>query len=150
MESVLMSKATTKYWEDTPLEQLTPAQWESLCDGCGLCCLHKLQDEDTDEIVYTRVVCRFSDLETGQCGDYENRSVNVPTCVPLTLERIAEFDWLPESCAYRLRYFNQPLPDWHPLNVGDHTQVKYHGLQSINVVIETADIDAEDYLMDKP
>lgn len=143
-----MSK--NKYWQDRPLQELSLAEWESLCDGCGLCCLHKLQDEDTEEIVYTRILCRYSDLDSGQCGDYENRSVNVPGCVPLTLERIAQFDWLPETCAYRLRYFNQPLPDWHPLNVGDHSQVKFHGLQSIDIVVESPDLDEEDFVIEKP
>jgi uncharacterized protein len=145
-----MNKVTEKYWQDTPLAQLNQAQWESLCDGCGLCCLHKLQDEDTDEVVYTRVVCRYSDLKTGQCGDYANRSTNVPTCVPLTLERVAQFDWLPETCGYRRRYFGKPLPDWHPLNVGDYHQVKYHGLQSINLVVESPELDEQDYLIEKP
>jgi uncharacterized cysteine cluster protein YcgN (CxxCxxCC family) len=139
-----------KYWQTLALDQLSQAEWESLCDGCGLCCLHKLQDEDTDEIVYTRIVCRYSDIQTGSCGDYAHRSINVPSCVPLTLERVAEFDWLPDSCAYRLRYFNLPLPDWHPLNIGDDSQVKYHGLQSINVVVESLGLDEEDYLIDKP
>ena len=140
----------SNYWENTPLEQLTPEQWETLCDGCGLCCLHKLQDEETDEIHYTRVLCRYSNPKTGECEDYSNRSVNVPNCVPLTLERVAEFDWLPDSCGYRRRYLGLPLADWHPLVVGHRNQVRFHGLQSIRVVVESAQIDEQDYLIPKP
>ncbi|MDX1796118.1 MAG: YcgN family cysteine cluster protein, partial [Hydrogenovibrio sp.] len=113
-----MQQTQDRYWETKSLEEMTQQEWESLCDGCGLCCLTKLQDEETEEIVYTRVVCPYSDPKTAQCSDYANRSVNVPTCVQLTLERVAEFDWLPDTCAYRMLYRGQKLADWHPLNSG--------------------------------
>lgn len=141
-----------KFWEELPLSELNQEQWEALCDGCGLCCLVKLQDEDTDEIVYTRVVCQYSHPETGACTEYHQRSVKVPSCVPLTLDNISQFDWLPESCAYRLRWRGQPLPEWHPLNTGRADSVKKAGvgLQAIPVVVETPELDPEDYVMDKP
>ena len=141
-----------RYWDEKSLDELTQAQWESLCDGCGLCCLVKLQDEDTDELVYTCVVCRYSDTQTGACTDYANRSVNVPTCVPLTRERVAEFDWLPDSCAYRMRHNGQKLADWHPLNTGRRESVKEAGvgIAAIPVVVDYAEIDYEDYVIDKP
>ena len=134
---------------------MSQAEWEAVCDGCGLCCLHKLQDEETDEIVYTRIVCRFSDIETGQCTDYANRSINVPTCVQLTRERVAEFDWLPDSCAYRILHRGEALPPWHPLESGDKDSLKkaHIGLTSIPVVLDSPDIkdeDYDDYLIDKP
>ena len=141
-----------RYWDELPLEALTNEQWESLCDGCGLCCLIKLQDDETDEIVYTNVVCRYSDTKTGACSDYENRSTNVPTCVPLTRERVAEFDWLPDSCAYRRRHNGLPLQEWHPLNTGDKKSVKNAGvgIAAIPVVVDSPSIDHEDFLMEKP
>ncbi len=140
------------YWKTKTLAEMDKAEWESICDGCGLCCLTKLQDEDTDEIVYTRIVCKYSDLATGQCSDYANRSVNVPTCVPLTRERVAEFDWLPETCGYRILNRGDQLADWHPLNSGKPASVSQAGvgLLAIPVVVDTGDLDYEDFLIDKP
>jgi uncharacterized cysteine cluster protein YcgN (CxxCxxCC family) len=150
-----MMKDTTAeqpFWKTKTLEQMSQQEWESLCDGCGLCCLTKLQDEDTNEIHYTRVVCPYSDLQTGQCSDYTNRSVNVPTCVQLTLERVAEFDWLPDTCAYRMIHRGQDLADWHPLVSGDSNSLKKAGvgLSAIEVVVDSPHLDHEDYLIDKP
>ncbi|MBD3754364.1 MAG: YcgN family cysteine cluster protein [Gammaproteobacteria bacterium] len=140
------------FWEVKTLEEMTQQEWESLCDGCGLCCLNKLQDEETDEIVYTRIICAYSDIETGRCSDYANRSMNVPSCVQLTKERVAEFDWLPDSCAYRLIYRRQPLPDWHPLVSGQADSVKQakQGIHAIRVVVDNGRLDYEDFLIDNP
>ncbi len=144
------------FWEQKTLDEMTQAEWESICDGCGLCCLTKLQDEDTEEIVYTRIVCDYSDLKTGRCGDYANRSTNVPTCVQLTKERVAEFDWLPDTCAYRMLYRGQPLADWHPLVSGTPKSLKKAGvgLSAIDVVVsnqlEGADLEYENFVIDKP
>lgn len=145
-----MSKAQSPFWETKNLDEMTQKEWESLCDGCGLCCLTKLQDEQTDEIVYTRVVCPYSDIETGACTDYANRSVNVPTCVQLTKERVAEFDWLPDTCAYRMIYRGQGLADWHPLVSGKADSLKqaYIGLSAIEVVVDTKDLNYDDYIID--
>ncbi|NCN44673.1 MAG: YcgN family cysteine cluster protein [Piscirickettsiaceae bacterium CG_4_9_14_3_um_filter_43_564] len=144
------NKNKRPFWETKSLAEMTPNEWERLCDGCGLCCLTKLQDEETDEIVYTRVVCRYSDLSTAACSDYENRSVNVPSCVALTLERVAEFDWLPETCAYRVLYRGDPLPEWHPLISGQSTSVQAAniGLLAIPVVLDQDGLDYEDYVID--
>lgn len=144
------SSSKMPFWETKTLAEMTANEWELLCDGCGLCCLTKLQDEDTDEILYTRVVCRYSDLKTAACSDYENRSVNVPTCVELTLERVAEFDWLPETCAYRVLYRGDPLPEWHPLISGKSTSVQAAniGLLAIPVVVDQEDLDYEEYVID--
>lgn len=138
---------TVLYWQDVPLRYLNHEQWESLCDGCGLCCLIKLVDEDTGELIHTRVACQLMDLKTGLCSNYSQRRKYVPECIQLDLSKIPEFDWLPETCAYRLRYFGMPLPDWHPLNAGDREQVKYHGLQSIPVVLSAPGIDPEDFVI---
>lgn len=147
-----MPNQSAPFWETKTLEEMTQAEWESLCDGCGLCCLNKLQDEETNEIVYTSVVCRYSDLNTGQCSDYANRSINVPTCVQLTKERVAEFDWLPDSCAYRMIYRGQGLAAWHPLVAGETGAMKKAGigLSAIPVVIEQPGLDFEDYIIEHP
>lgn len=147
-----MSTDSKPFWETKTLDEMTQKEWESLCDGCGLCCLTKLQDDETDEIVYTRVVCPYSDIETGACKDYKNRSINVPTCVQLTNEKVAEFDWLPDTCAYRMIYRGQGLADWHPLVSGTRYSLhKAHiGLSSIAVVIDRPGIDYEELMIDKP
>lgn len=139
-----------KFWENKTLDEMSDAEWEAVCDGCGLCCLTKLQDDETDEIVYTSVVCPYSDPATAQCTDYANRSINVPACVQLTRERVAEFDWLPDTCAYRILHRGQVLPDWHPLVSGDAGSVAKAGvgLSAIPVVVDTGDLDYEDYLID--
>lgn len=140
------------FWETKTLAEMTTDEWESVCDGCGLCCLTKLQDDETDEIVYTRVVCKYSDLKTGACSDYQNRSKNVPTCVNLTLDRVAEFDWLPDTCGYRVLYRGDPLPEWHPLVSGKRESVTeaHIGLLAIPVVVDQPGLEYEDYLMKKP
>ncbi len=107
------------FWETKTLEQMSPEEWESLCDGCGLCCLVKLEDEDSGEVCTTSVSCQQLDIETCRCNDYENRIEKVPMCVQLNLENIPSMHWLPESCAYRLLYNGKPLPEWHPLISGD-------------------------------
>ncbi len=114
--------------------------------------LTKLQDDEIDEIVYTRIVCEYTNEETEQCSDYENRSKNVPTCVPLTRKRVADFDWLPDSCGYRVLDRGDKLAKWHPLNSGLNDSVKLAGvgLLAIPLVINHPNLDYEDYIMDKP
>jgi len=106
------------FWRSKSLEAMTPEEWESLCDGCALCCLHKVEDEDTLEVFYTTAVCHLLDLDNCRCTEYENRCTLVPACVKLRPEDVAEFHWLPKSCAYRLVYEGKDLPDWHPLISG--------------------------------
>lgn len=115
------------FWRTKRLDEMTTAEWESLCDGCGRCCLHKLRDEDTDELAFTNVSCRLLNLETGRCGDYSNRTRQVTDCTTLTPELLKKIDWLPPSCAYRLVANNQDLPAWHPLITGDPTSTHRAG-----------------------
>jgi hypothetical protein len=103
-----------RFWEE-PLEELDRAQWEALCDGCGKCCLHKVEDEDTGHIYPTNIACKLLDLETTQCRDYRHRRAYVPDCLRLSRDRIEEYVWLPETCAYVLRHAGKPLPEWHYL-----------------------------------
>ncbi len=102
-------------------------EWESLCDGCGKCCLLKLEDEETGEIAYTRLHCKLLDAETCRCSDYENRKAKVPDCVKLTPDRIEAVKWMPRSCAYRLISEGRDLPDWHHLVCGDRMRIHEEG-----------------------
>ncbi|MBF0238782.1 MAG: YcgN family cysteine cluster protein [SAR324 cluster bacterium] len=114
------------FWETKSMRDMTPTEWEQLCDGCAICCLHKLEDEDTGEICYTRVACRLLDLNTCQCQDYPNRSKKVPGCVMLSPDCLPA--WIPDTCAYRLLASEQPLPWWHPLVSGDRQTVRQAGI----------------------
>ena len=117
-----MTRLRDKFWE-RPLADLNPAEWEALCDGCGRCCLHKMEDEDTGEIVDTNVACRLLDTGTARCRDYANRKTFVPDCLRLTLKIVNDVPWLPESCAYRLLAEGEPLRSWHPLLSGNRETV---------------------------
>lgn len=112
------------FWKNYPLAQLNRAEWEALCDGCGLCCLVKLEDQESHKVVYTKVACQLLDCTTGQCSQYDKRHQYVPDCIELNMESIQQFDWLPSSCAYKRRSKNQLLPAWHYLNTGSRNSVK--------------------------
>jgi len=115
------------FWKTKRLHEMTAAEWESLCDGCGRCCLHKLRDEATNELSYTNVACRLLDLDSCQCSDYARRKRRVPDCVSLTPDGLKEIDWLPPSCAYRLLQEGKDLFWWHPLVSGDPATVHEAG-----------------------
>lgn len=133
-----------RFWELVPLEQMTGEEWEALCDGCGKCCLHKLQDEDTDTVYYTRVACRLLDPRSCRCRDYVNRRRQVVDCVVLQASRVAEFDWLPSSCAYRLLALGQPLAQWHHLLSGDRNSVHSAGMSVRGATISSQYVHSED------
>ena len=107
-----------------PLSELNENEWEALCDNCGRCCLVKLEDDETDEVFYTNMVCRLYDIEQGQCGDYENRKEKVPECVVIKEFGDEIYSQLPETCAYRLRYNHLELPAWHPLLTGSNEKME--------------------------
>ena len=114
-----MADADPPFWKTTPLGQMTRKQWESLCDGCGRCCLEKLRDADSNELFFTNVACKQLDLRNCRCKDYQNRKNIVPDCVQLTPRNVRRLDWLPETCAYRLVADGDDLHWWHPLVSGD-------------------------------
>ena len=111
----VLSKTEDRFWEYKSLAELSADEWESICDGCGLCCLIKLEDEETDEVFQTSVSCQLLNTESCQCRDYAHRFEKVSECVQVSLEKTEQFEWMPVSCAYRLLYENKPLFDWHPL-----------------------------------
>ena len=117
-----------RFWEDRPLAALDRAQWEALCDGCGLCCLHKLEDAETGELYPTNVACRLLDRHAGRCADYRHRHAFVRECIRLTPKKLAQIDWLPETCAYVRRAAGEALPEWHYLVCGDREAVHRAGV----------------------
>jgi uncharacterized cysteine cluster protein YcgN (CxxCxxCC family) len=122
-----MADAKT-FWRSKTLEEMSVAEWESLCDGCARCCLNKLEDEDTAEIVHTDIGCTLLDAGSCRCKDYENRAARVPDCVTLTPAAVRALNWLPPSCAYRLVAEGKDLFDWHPLKSGRADSVHEAGV----------------------
>ncbi|MBV1868650.1 MAG: YcgN family cysteine cluster protein [Marinosulfonomonas sp.] len=134
------------FWERVKLKNLNQKEWEALCDGCGRCCLNKLEDPDTGEVALTRVACRLLDDKTCQCGQYEIRKQIVPVCIVLTTETIADHAyWLPKTCAYRLLWEGKPLYDWHPLISGDAQTVHDAGISVQGWTIPEFEVDEDDW-----
>ncbi|MGF1660662.1 MAG: YcgN family cysteine cluster protein [Rubrimonas sp.] len=134
------------YWRRKPLDQLSRAEWEALCDGCGKCCLIKLEDPDDGRLAYTRIACRLFDPETCRCGQYDHRATLVPTCVRLTPDSLrAVAEWMPRSCAYRLVLEGRDLPDWHPLRSGDPDSVHAAGKSVRGWTVPEYEVDEEDF-----
>ena len=127
-----------------PLAELNREQWEALCDGCARCCQIKLEDEESGERYLTSVVCSLLDQQTGRCCDYPNRSQRMPDCVVLDPDNAGQLDWMPPTCAYRLRAQDQPLAEWHPLVSGDQQSVHDAGISVIGKVISEAVVDDEE------
>ena len=123
---------------------MTPEEWEALCDGCGLCCLHKLQDDDTGEIYYTNVACRLLDVTNCRCTHYTERQRLVSGCLVLTPQATAEYDWLPETCAYRRLFAGLGLEWWHPLVSGDSESVHRAGISVRGRVISECNVKESD------
>lgn len=146
------------FWESKPLEAMSRKEWESLCDGCGLCCLVRLEDEDTGRIMPTRVHCKLFDPENCRCTDYPNRQAHVPDCIQLTPGNIANLPWMPKSCAYRRVHEGRGLAWWHPLVSGDPETVHSAGVSIRRQTIsedslanpeDAADFEAPDLIAER-
>jgi uncharacterized cysteine cluster protein YcgN (CxxCxxCC family) len=139
--------ASKPFWRTKRLEQMTVKEWESLCDGCGLCCLVRFEDEETGEIIPTRVACKLFDADLCRCTDYENRKTHVPDCIKLTPWNIDDLMWMPKSCAYRRIHEGRDLASWHPLVSGDPETVHEAGVSVRGQTVpESALADPEDAL----
>ena len=139
-----MADTVQNFWQRKTLDELSTHEWESLCDGCAKCCLVKLEDEDTGDVAYTNVVCRYMDEKNCQCTEYQERNTLVPHCVWLKPEMVDEFFWLPDTCAYRLVSEGKPLPQWHHLISGSRDTVHEAGHSVKNKVLNEAYIAEED------
>ena len=136
-----------RFWETVPLADMTVAEWEALCDGCGKCCMLKMQDEDEPSLIaYTNIACHLFDETTCRCTRYDARSILVPTCIRLTPDNIADSnEWMPSTCAYRLLADGASLPDWHPLVTGDPETVHESGNSMRNRTVSEDAVDDDDW-----
>ncbi len=138
------------FWKTKSLARMSEAEWESLCDGCGQCCMVKLQDVDTDEYLQTRVACRLFDARRCRCTDYANRLERVADCINLTAENVHDIPWLPKTCAYRLIARGEGLFDWHPLVSGRRESVREAGIAVRGAILSEDDVpdgDLPDYVI---
>jgi len=134
------------FWKK-PLQTLSPEEWEALCDGCGRCCLEKLEDDDTGEVLYTKVACKLLDIKRCRCMQYAKRHQVVPECLPVTITNEKMFSWLPPTCAYRLLYEGKELPAWHYLQCGKRSEVHKAGISVRHFAILQEDgMELEDYI----
>jgi uncharacterized cysteine cluster protein YcgN (CxxCxxCC family) len=149
-----MTDDEAPFWRRKTLPEMTKAEWESLCDGCGRCCLNKLEEEETGRVYFTDVGCRLLDGETGRCSDYRNRSKLVPDCVRLTAKNVPGLNWLPPTCGYKLIAQGRDLYWWHPLVSGDPETVRTAGISVAGRLganeVDVPDDDLENHLVDWP
>jgi uncharacterized cysteine cluster protein YcgN (CxxCxxCC family) len=140
------------FWEEKSLADMSREEWESLCDGCARCCLLKLEDEDTDELYYTGVVCRYLDRYHCRCTEYKDRTTRVPDCLQVTIDNVNELYWMPQSCAYRLLAEGKNLPEWHPLVSGNPDSVHEAGISVRGFAISEDEVasveELENYIID--
>jgi uncharacterized cysteine cluster protein YcgN (CxxCxxCC family) len=132
---------TDQFWKRKSLAEMDDDEWESLCDGCGLCCMHKVEEEDTGELFYTNLACRLLDTEACRCTDYANRARQVADCLVITPDSKDAFEWLPASCAYRILANGEELHEWHPLISGDPNSVHEAGISVRGKVVSERDTD---------
>jgi uncharacterized cysteine cluster protein YcgN (CxxCxxCC family) len=134
---------TDQFWKNKSLAEMSSDEWESLCDGCALCCMQKIEDEDTLEIFYTNTACVLLDESSCRCSDYANRARKVSDCLQLTVNNVESCDWLPDSCAYRRLAKGQGLADWHPLITGRAESVHEAGISMLGQIVP--DEEHEDF-----
>lgn len=138
------SALSARFWEK-PLTELNREEWEALCDGCGRCCLKKFEDEDSGELAWTRIVCRYFDEATSLCGCYSERTRLVPDCCNVRDLSMAQIEWMPPTCAYRLRQEGKPLYAWHPLLAGDRRAMEEQGIAIRGQVLSEEHVHPEGF-----
>lgn len=139
---------TTPFWEQKTLSEMTEIEWESLCDGCGKCCLHKYIDDDTETLYYTAIACNLLDKKTCSCKDYENRFERNEGCTSLARGQVKNLHWMPETCAYRLIDQGKPLPQWHPLLTGSKKAMHAAKQSARDIMVYKIDvIEWEDHII---
>jgi uncharacterized cysteine cluster protein YcgN (CxxCxxCC family) len=134
-----------RFWEEKTLSEMSQDEWEQLCDGCGKCCLHKLIDDETDELYFTDLACQLLDLESCQCSDYSNRMTRVTECQTFTADNVKDMYWLPGSCAYRTLAEGRKLEKWHPLVTGDNNSVHRFKRSVKGKCVSETDIPLDDW-----
>ena len=139
-----LQRSPPPFWRRKTLAEMTAQEWESLCDGCGKCCLVKLQDEDTGALLFTNVACRLLNTETCRCGNYAKRQQLVPDCVKVTPDTAGALNFMPRTCAYRLLADGQDLPEWHPLVSGRRDSVHRARMSVRRRVVSEDDVEEED------
>lgn len=154
MPAVPFPPLRPRFWETVKPERMTRDEWEALCDGCGKCCLNKLEDEDTGAVELTRIACRLLDNATCRCSKYATRHDFVPECIVLSPRNMdRNLYWMPETCAYKLLWTGKPLPRWHPLLTGDPDSPHRAGVTLRGQTLseyDVADDDWEDYIIEEP
>jgi len=140
MKSPNKEKLEKSFWETKTLAEMSQKEWESLCDGCGKCCLIKLEDADTKELFYTDVSCHLLDARTCQCKDYPHRRKLVDDCLQLEVDDVEDFKWLPKTCSYRLLHEDKSLPKWHYLISGDRNTVHEKKMSVKNCVVSEKEV----------
>ncbi|MBE1284300.1 MAG: YcgN family cysteine cluster protein [Rhodobacteraceae bacterium] len=155
MSDVINRKGLSKrFWEKKPLAKLNRQEWEALCDGCGKCCLNKLEDDESGEVYLTRVACRLLDDDSCKCVQYDIRHQFVPECIVLRPDNLdTHAYWMPQTCAYRLLWLGKPLPDWHPLITGSSDSVHEAGVSVRGMTVsefETPEDEWEDHIIEEP
>lgn len=144
-----MKLTTPRFWETKKPSDFTPEEWEAVCTNCGHCCRLKLQDDETDDIYYTDIVCQYFDAETCRCREYQNRCTLVPECLKLTSENIGNISWIPQNCAYRCLYETGNLPDWHPLITGKPLSDEHSVKGKVISEVMVSKDDLEEHLTDE-
>lgn len=146
-----MNRPEQAFWRHTPLAAMSEEQWEKICDGCALCCLVKLEDEDNGDIYYTNIACRQLDLHSCRCKNYEQRLQLASECVKLDHNNLAALQWLPPGCSYRQLHESGQLPEWHPLLTGSDKAMQELGISACSFAISESElsdeVDYEDHII---
>ena len=134
------------FWKTKTMAEMSSAEWESLCDGCGKCCLIRMEDEDDGRIYNTDVACQLLDGTTCRCKDYGDRHATVPDCVVLKPDTVKKLSWIPQTCAYRLVANGEDLPDWHHLISSSRDTIHEAGMSVQSMTVSELEVDEEDHV----